>query len=184
MKIYFLIAFLLIGFSESCLAVDAYKDFKFGMTAEEVKAKNPCTLTSSPLKPSERVKDLSCDDLPFNGGKAPASFYFINNKLQRVAIAAGKSVEEFFATMQAVAKKYGKAENINSDTLRQAQLFEDQLVDHFDYLFDGGTVIVLQAWVNKIRAVLVIYTTKSFDAESVIDVDGINKTSKSMEGDL
>jgi hypothetical protein len=94
---------------ETGWAVDGYKDFTFGLSPEQVKAKCPVA-----LKPDEKevatlgpgYSALSAEAFAFNGSNHRVVFGFKNDKLYMVAFYL-ENDQEFAALLPALKEKYG-----------------------------------------------------------------------------
>lgn len=182
-KTIFFTVLLLSFIGNTAFAVDGYKDLKFGMRYEEVAAKKPCSLTINQKASDKNMKVYGCDDLKFDGKQTGAAFFFLDGQLKRVALAVGSTIPESWEVMAALVKKYGKAVNLAEST-KQAQLFVQHQVELVDYKFDDETVVLRDSWDGDELKVFAIYTTKSFDADRLINIGEMQNKSKNIEKDL
>lgn len=101
------ILFLLI-FPSTVLAVDGYKDLKFGTSYAQLKKLKKCDLEEQKEFTTKSLRIYQCEDFDFNGKKMLATFHFVNDRLLKITIAVGRSLDENFALTKALKEKYGE----------------------------------------------------------------------------
>lgn len=132
----FLIALLV---SEAALAVGGFKNLKFGMSVVEVRAIKYCTLEYK--ETSEKAADTYvCHDLKYGTKKTSAAFYFINNKLARVAIDVGDRYSDMELAATFLRDEYGSPSSMFD--VRAIQAFNDGIRDELIIGFEDDTVVL------------------------------------------
>ena len=100
-------------FTPHAVAVDGYKEFKFGMTPEQVKKKSPVLLEE--VEADQDTMDLlgrdtevlQAEDFPFLGNQHIVTFTFTKKGLALVTIVL-EDFPEWNAMCESLDKKYGK----------------------------------------------------------------------------
>lgn len=161
-------------FSGSAMAVDGYKNLKFGMSKKEVLASKSCSFEQTP---SDRpgVETYVCDNLKFGGQKSPAAAYFINGKFYRIAII--QPIDSATIILKQLLQKYGDPIQRPDDQLLQDIYNKPNI--QADIIFDNRTVALrLTSDANYNKQALVIYT--SLDYEDLLT----KSQQESMSNDL
>ena len=144
--------------SNAALAVDGYKNLKFGMSQEDVNNTNICTLSPQNLD-VQGVEALGCTDLQFGGKSRMAVMAFMDNKLERVmVIQDAGSIEGLLAGL---SEKYGAPSSVPSaEELQRVNATGGSI----EVKFDGDTVIVRGTIAHdKSETVLLMYSTPDYD---------------------
>lgn len=142
------------------LAVEGYKNLKFGMSLEEVKKSKLCGWVDDGTLNMKQTLIIYCLDFKFNGESIMAGAYFIDNKFLKLAIEI--SYGDMKNTMAGLKKKYGNSSYTPSQ----------QSIDNFNnlpnqelwYGFDNNT-IYLFCRSNKFykKSAALTYTSPLFD---------------------
>ncbi|PHM23406.1 hypothetical protein [Xenorhabdus budapestensis] len=108
-----LVIMLTLGIvSFGAMAVDGYKDAKFGMTEEEFLSKKLCNFEK--FEESPRIKEISlysCSDFLLANKKRGAMAFFLNGKFKRLDIDIGSYVKPVSKLLE---KKYGEPSSYSS----------------------------------------------------------------------
>lgn len=128
------LASLAIMLSQPVIAVDGYKDLKFGMTKEQVIATKVCDMQTG--EDTGAIAVLFCENLQFGGGSVETSFYFINEKLEGLTLYVG--VDNFVGLATSLGKKYGKPSS--SSTRKEFQIVDTIANSAAFIAFAGNTV--------------------------------------------
>lgn len=91
--------------SISALALDGYREFKFGIDSKKLTSMKKCSV--SKLLSEDETAIYVCTDLIVGGKKSAAGFYFLHDKLARVTIIVGNTESDFVTTLTALKEKYG-----------------------------------------------------------------------------
>ena len=144
-------------------AIDGYKDFKFGVTIQEIESRRLChRLTKLPIQlspPEEAV--YSCKGIPnpnrqaFLDSDPPADVVdsvdltFVKGKLAGVAIPTGDSLSDFAATQTSLEAQFGEwyGDDLEPSAARRpeiqlsrAEAFKDGNLQRLVRQFVGGAV--------------------------------------------
>lgn len=154
----YLLGIVLALTAAGAMAVDGYKSVKFGSSIQDVKKANLCSLETSPLK--SKIAGLSiymCFDFKFSGKNTIASFAFLNDKFQRLAINIDSNVTPVF---DALAEKYGEPSFMSSrdDIIRAMQTGEPVF-----FKFDKNTIIIQVEKVNGVEVTSLIYLSPDYE---------------------
>ena len=160
LQIGILCCLLCLSFAKPLMAVEGYKNLKFGISMEELKKSKFCTFTAVDKTTFKVINVISCNDLKFNGKSAVVYFYFIDNKFLRLAIPI-VPYNNVNTILQALIKKYGQMSSSSSsedyDNYRKLPNQEINLD------FDNNT-IKLRYYSNSLykKDALLIYTSPLF----------------------
>ncbi|MFZ4221483.1 hypothetical protein [Enterobacter ludwigii] len=138
MKRQWLFAAVLLAFSASAMAVDGYKNLKFGMSIKEVLDSHICSFKYYPSNDStyEAIEDdYDCHDFQFGDKKVRAIALFLQGKLSRIGIVIDS--DDYNSVLAALRNKYGTG--IESEYPSKKNL---HLVPNSNYYvsFDNDTV--------------------------------------------
>jgi hypothetical protein len=137
MKRQWLFAAALLAFSASSMAVDGYKNLKFGMTAKEALSTKTCSFRAG-SSGQKGVDMYICDDFKIGGHKVLGYMFFIDSKLARFAFQ--QPIADAISVLEAIKKKYGEPLNPPSrEALRTLDNIPNSSVE-VDY--DNATVAV------------------------------------------
>jgi uncharacterized protein HI_1492 len=148
-----------LAISTSSFAVDGYKDLKFGMSLAQVKKSKLCEKGWLELK-----KDLSyvCFTFKFGKGKSNAIAFFINDKLERIAIPIDGQGS---AVSNGLLEKYGKPSSMTEGMPTDGKFPPDS---RWDFRFDNDTIIYRAAFDSSGKgSEYLIYTTPDFDNKTM-----------------
>ena len=145
-------------FSSSAMAVDGYKNLKFGMSKKEVMASKMCSLVKS-LSDHPNTEYYSCDDFLFGGKKTNAGVFFIDGKLMRVAIL--QSIDMVPGLMSQLSQKYGETESDYEK--KDFDEIDTKPNKTLDINFDNKTVTLrLMSDENYNKRAVVMYSSSDF----------------------
>jgi hypothetical protein len=99
------------------IGIEGYKDFKFGMTYDQIKATGICEGLDSPNKYAANVPAEGCYKVA--GKKRFIRFYFTStelNDLKSIEISLGESTKEYFNKLvKGIGKKYKETYRLTKD---------------------------------------------------------------------
>lgn len=145
-------------FSSSAMAVDGYKNLKFGMSKKEVISSKICSLQK--MSSDSGVDTYMCADLKFGNSKSPAAVYFIGDKFVRLGII--QPFESATAILKQLISKYGQPEKAPDEQILQDIYSKPNITA--DILFDNKTVALrLTSNDNNIKQALVLYSVPNYD---------------------
>lgn len=136
MKRFFLVLVLALATSPA-MAIDGYKNMKFGMNKKEALKNQPCTLVSIPSYPSEVEEQYYCKDLPFAGKMTKGSAFFVRGEFLRFSILMTPT--DTVASTKALIGKYGEAQSVQGD-LQKAGVVPGA---EWRAVFDSDTIEVM-----------------------------------------
>lgn len=172
MKRYYVLAVMILLSAGHAMAVDGYKNMKFGMSKQEIINLKPCALYKGDSAP-KGAENLECDDFPFGGDDTSAGFFFIDGKLERVALVLG--IDEALGLATSLKNKYGLP---SSSSTKQQLAATDTTPGASAFIaFDSNTVILNLISDDQMnRAAILIYTSNNYEKKiakkQAIDVDG------------
>ena len=163
MKRQWLFAVALLAFSASAMAVDGYKNLKFGMSEKDALSTKTCSFRKS--HPDDKgVDTYFCTDFKAGGKRTNALILFIDGKLARFGF--NQSADDALAIMQAMKEKYG--EPIDPPSTDQLRSLERVPNDSVDINFDNNTVTIrLTTDDNLNQSILILYSAADFDQKMV-----------------
>lgn len=154
---------VLVGAALSCqaLAVDGYKEVKFGTSTKEVMKSGLCSFSPADYG-IKGVTSLACEDLPFGGDKVAASAFFIGDKFLRLGIET--DVDKAIGLRDSLIKKYGPPSSMSPakyfsaiDTTPNTQAF---------MAFDHDTVFIrLDTDEQMTQSATLIYTDPLYEKQ-------------------
>lgn len=149
------LAGIALAISTSSFAVDGYKDLKFGMSFSQVKKSKLCEKGWLELK-----KDLNyaCFTFKFGKGTTTAVAFFIDNKLERIAISIDGQVA---GIGEGLLKKYGTPSSATEGFPADGNVPPDST---WDVRFDHDTVVYrLVSDSNGKVSPYLVYTTPNLE---------------------
>lgn len=155
----YILAMIMLLTANYAMAVDGYKDMKFGMSKQEIIKIKPCALYKGNSAP-KGAENLECDDLQFGGDDTNAGFFFIDGKLERVALIL--DFDKALGLATSLKDKYGLPSS--SSTQKQIAALDTTPGSSAFLAFDSDTVILnLLSDDQMNRAAILIYTSKNYD---------------------
>ena len=161
-KTFFLVSAFLssIFISPLVLAVDGYKNLKFGMTNQQILESNICTLQKYDSG-QVGVEYYGCEDFRFGGKSIEAGAFFIEGKFLRFAVVPSTDVA--VGLVKGLIDKYGQASS--SSTPQEFQAIDTQPNREAFMAFDNNTVYLkLMSDENYIQSAILLYTSPSYDS--------------------
>ena len=156
-------AIVLVGAALSCqaLAVDGYKEVKFGASTKEVMKSGLCSFSPADYG-IKGVTALACEDLSFGGEMVGASAFFIGDKFLRLGIDT--DVAKAIGLRDSLIKKYGPPSSMSPaqyfsaiDTTPNTQAF---------MAFDHDTVFIrLDTDEQMNQSATLIYTDPRYEKQ-------------------
>lgn len=146
-------------FANTALAVDGYKNLKFGMSKQEVLNQNLCTMLEDGID-EQGVETLYCEDLKFGPDITEAAAFFIDGKFLRIAISA--SLDRAEGLMNGLTQKYGRPSSMSTPA-------EFDAVDNFPdraafVAFDQDTVTIrIDSDADYNQTMFLIYTDRLYE---------------------
>lgn len=135
-KIGFALGCLLLIFSSTTLAVDGYKDIKFGSSFKQLQNANLCSwkrFTGSEVKGFE---SFYCENFQFGSERTMAMAFFINGQFKRFGIVFDSDVA---AVLNGLHKKYGDPSSMYDDKkMEELKAYGGSV----SVSFDKNTVVV------------------------------------------
>lgn len=168
MRIFIYIVFtsvLSYGFVDQ---VTGYKNIKFGISQQELQAIYPCKYVNDDSDPVMKIK--TCSTFYFDGHNRTAGFAFIDNKLSRINIATGNSMEGAAILLSGLKKKYGMPTYKPPISIDDFQLEKS---DQFDVGWREKQVLlrIIRGTLSGELTVMVVYSIRGFE-ELVIKRQG------------
>lgn len=121
--------------AEPCLAVDGYKDLKFGMTVKQLQNNTTCKISEEKASQYEVGVIVYNCDMDFNGAKKTGLVVFIDGVLAKVTIVdVSNDVLSNKLLIMALVKKYGFASKPKFE-------YDNGRVSAITLYFDNDTVI-------------------------------------------
>jgi len=163
MKRQWLFAAALLAFSASSMAVDGYKNLKFGMSRQDVLATKTCSFRKSPSD-DKGVDTYFCTNFKVGGKRTNALVLFIDGKLARFGF--NQPANDALAIMQAMKDKYG--DPIDPPSMDQLQALERVPNDSVDINFDNNTVTIRLTTDDDLNQnMLILYSAADFDQKMI-----------------
>lgn len=150
----------LIGIlSQPALAVDGYKDVKFGASEKEWISKGICSMSRAP----DYVSGISmwqCHDFRLAGGMTNAYAYFIDGKFSRLGIDLAWG--DMAKVSDGLFEKYGP---LSSRSTQEQIAALDSQPNALAYIaFDKDTVYISMGTDGNLnKSAMLVYTDPSFD---------------------
>lgn len=151
---------LLVIMALPVMAVDGYKDLKFGMTPKEVRKAKVCQFGEMD-KDDNQIQMMSCPDFKFSGGKTAGHTLFIDDKLVRVAIEL-KDENQFISVLKGLNEKYGAPSMpMSKEAFKAVTTMPNQTAD---VGFDDNTVFLrLMSSADNEQSYILMYNTSKFN---------------------
>lgn len=143
----------------TALAVGGFKNLKFGMSVVEVRAYKHCHLEYKQTS-EKSVDTYTCHDFKFGSKQTSAAFYFINNKLERVAIDVGDRYNDMELAASFLRDEFGSPSSM-FDT-RAIQAFNAGIRDELVIGFDDDTVLLKLFKTDGKGEVTLTYSTEDY----------------------
>jgi hypothetical protein len=139
MKKYVLLV-MTIFLSNCVFAIEGYKDFKFGMTYDQIKATGICEGLDSPNEYAANVPAEGCYKVA--GKKRHTRFLFTStelNDLKSIKISMGESTKEYFNKLvKGIGKKYKESYRLTRE--QQSSLNDGKMI----VFFADGRITLLE----------------------------------------
>lgn len=149
----YLLGIVLALTAAGAMAVDGYKEVKFGASYQAVKASKICNLKETASR--NAFSFYSCNDFSFNNEKTTATFEFINNKFYRVLIHTNLYPE---VLINSLTEKYG--EPVSPDNSKAKESLAKGNTVHV--YFDNNTVILGVQLVNGKPKTFLMYQSPDY----------------------
>jgi hypothetical protein len=152
----FLVASILL--TGNLYAVDGYKNFKFGISKNQLMEKSSLTLTESNM--GDKVTALWSEGFSFGGSKVTAYFYFIDDRFLRIAIEV--PIDNAIAVAEGLNSKY----EISSSSPQSSFEAVDSHPNMKAFLAFDSDTIYLNLASDEIsnQSAMLLYTSPEFDA--------------------
>lgn len=163
MKRQWLFAAALLAFSASSMAVDGYKNLKFGMSEKDALSTKTCSFKKTPSG-QKGLDFFSCENFKFGGKDASAGIFFIDGKLARFGFE--QPVDDAIAFIETMKEKYG--EPINPPSMSSLQALQRVPNSTVDVNFDNNTVsirFISDADLNQ--GMLVMYSIPDYNQKLI-----------------
>lgn len=143
-------------------AVEGLKKLKFGMSIVEVRAYKYCKLEYK--ETSEKAVDTyMCNDFKYGNKSTTAVFFFIKNKLERVAIDVGDRYGDMESVASFLRDEYGSPSSMFD--VRAIHAFNAGIRDELTIGFDDDTVILKLTKFDGKGTVTLTYSTDDYYAK-------------------
>ena len=148
-------------------AIDGYEDLKFGMSEEEILAKEACSLKLSNISEATPFeKEYTCRDFQLYGVKQEANFYFINNKFLKLLIP-GISEDLAIKIVNGLYKKHGDPSTMPSQ----------EYIDKFNQSRKPGDYLLLKFRNDTVR----FYSYVNYSESKIVaSISYLSKDFKSL----
>ncbi len=145
--------------STPAIAVDGYKNLKFGMSTKQIMETNICTFKKT-ASSVPGVEIYTCNNFKFGGETVEAGAFFIDNKFKRLFIVPSMTVA--IGLGQGLSDKYGAP---SSSSPRESFAKVDNTPNTEAYLgFDGNTVLLrIMSDENNLQSAFLIYTSSDYE---------------------
>ena len=145
--------------AQNAIAVEGYKNLKFGISKGEVLGDGICTLQEYESD-QPGVESYFCDDFSFGGKIVQAGAFFINDEFLRFVIVP--PVDVAIGLAKGLSEKYGSPSSSSSQKEFQAI---DTLPNREAFIaFDENTIFLkLMSNENYEQSALLIYTSKKYE---------------------
>lgn len=155
----FLLQFAVFFLPQVVLAVDGYKDLKFGSDKKAVLGSGVCTFVEQESG-QIGVEYYGCDDFLFGGSATEAGVFFINDEFLRFVVVPPVDVVE--SLVDSLISKYGPP--VSSSSKEQFEAI-DRFPNREAFMsFDDNTVYLrLMSQGDYSQVVLLIYTSPLYD---------------------
>ena len=123
--------------STNALAIDGYKNLKFGMSIEEVLKAGKELCSFEKVQQKKQISMYGCADLKFVGEETNLYAYFVKGILLRIAVSVPQG--KFDVIMNSVPKKYSIVENKMPErrVMKKLDTHPNQQVDVY---FENSTI--------------------------------------------
>lgn len=146
--------------TSNAFAVDGYKEFKFGMTKADVKKAFKCNWYK---EPSPDMDILACDKYPFSKKNTGIGLFFIDEKLERLALVIPGPIGNETGIIQGLMEKYKLSTPADLHKLQNPQPN-----DVIDAKWDNDTVIFRYIFDNLMNiTMLLMYSSPDFDEKLI-----------------
>lgn len=162
------IGLLISAMAMPVMAVDGYKNLKFGMSQKEVKDSKICKFNNVGNEGS-----LACEDFSFSGKKTVAMVFFIDGKFVRLGIVL-KNSDQFLSVANGLREKYG--EPSSPATREQITNVYELPNQKLDIGYDNDTVVLrMNSDEFNSKKYLLMYTLNNYDELSMAEENENNK---------
>lgn len=151
---------ILFTVSSFAIAVDGYKNVKFGSSFSEFNASKLCSWKKYDKNKTGGMDSYVCDNFKFSGKNSLAMAFFIDGKFERLAIPIE---ENSMAVIDSLKKKYGEpSSSFTAEEFERAQTFGGAI----NIKFDKDTIIlnVTRDPETKQDTTHLVYTSAEYDA--------------------
>lgn len=162
--------------SGQALAVDGYKNVKFGSTFSQLQASKICSWKKYEGNKVNGMDTYYCQDLSFAGKPRVGMAFFVDKKFERLAIPITKDIN-FDALIDSLKRKYGEPSSLFTREQIEKAMSEGGEVS---IKYDNDTVIVgiTKDGTTKQETTLLVYTSKDYFDKVA------NLQSSALDGDL
>lgn len=154
----YLLSLILAFTATGAMAVDGYKEVKFGSSFEAMKSAGLCDFQIASKQPEHKnIVMYNCLDFQFDGNHTMAAASFIGGKFGKLQIMVDSPVN---SVLEALYKKYGTPSSSSTEEEMQNAIITGNPI----YVrFDKDTVILKVERVNKIDLVSLNYVSPDFE---------------------
>jgi hypothetical protein len=170
---YFLGALCII-YPSTALAVDGYKNLKFGDSIKTVVNSGICTFEQVP-SPTKGITYYTCEDFKFGNAHTQAWAFFIDEKFLRMSFDI--PVDSAVATIEAMANKYGAPSS--RSTPSEFKAIDTTPNQTAFYAFEQDTAyIFMESQADNSQIAYLMYTSPTYNALL------IKKQKNELDGDI
>ncbi|HGU9904403.1 TPA: hypothetical protein ACNFPO_004452 [Citrobacter freundii] len=170
----FALGLLLLTFSSVSLAVDGYKNVKFGSSFKQLQNANFCNWKRYDEKKIPGLDSYYCENFQFGSERTMAMAFFINGQFKRFGIVFDSDVS---AVLNGLQKKYGEpSSTFDANKMDELKAYGGSASIGFDK--DTVVVTLTRDPTTKQDSTQLIYTAQDYEK-----LYGALK-SKNLEGDL
>ncbi|EQB9157318.1 hypothetical protein CRX48_12125 [Morganella morganii] len=154
----YLLSLILAFTATGAMAVDGYKEVKFGSSFEAMRSAGLCDFQIASKQPEHKnIVMYNCLDFQFDGNHTMAAASFIGGKFGKLQIMVDSPVN---SVLEALYKKYGAPSSSSTEEEMQNAIITGNPI----YVrFDKDTVILKVERVNKIDLVSLNYVSPDFE---------------------
>ncbi len=161
-------------FSGSAMAVDGYKDLKFGTPKEQVLKSKLCRFKKE-HSDQAGIEVYSCQNLKFGGKSAEAAVFLIEGKFSRLVVMQDYQLAS--GILNQLLDKYGAP--VEQPNKQDFMDLESQPNKTVDVMFDNKTVVLrLMSDAGYNKSALIMYSAADYGEQ----LDKVQQ--KSMSDDL
>jgi hypothetical protein len=151
--------------SISSKQVDGYKDFKFGMSLDQLKALKPCSLGKArKAEGMSRLRYYSCENFEFNSQPTLANFFFVDDELLRVAFLVGTTMSQGYALIKPLNEKYGPPSTYDEEL---AKAFDQERSNKLEAAWASNSVVLSFSRKGNGILITIVYSSDNYQTRAL-----------------